>query len=121
VLYSILSFRRRAIELGVLRTLGLSSGQMGGYLILSQLGIVLTGTLAGVAVGVLASQLFIPFFQVAGRLVSEVPTFYIRIAWAEVAQVSTAIGLSFVVAIAAMLLLLRRMKAFEAVKLGGVS
>jgi putative ABC transport system permease protein len=121
VLYSILSFRRRSIELGVLRTLGLGSGQMAAYLILSQLGIVLTGTVAGVAVGVLASRLFIPFFQVTGKLVAEVPAFYIRIAWTEVAQVSMAIGLAFAVAIAATLLLLRRMKAFEAIKLGGVS
>lgn len=121
ILYSILSFRRRSIELGVLRTLGLSSGQMAGYLILSQLGIVLTGTLAGAAVGVLTSRLFIPFFQVSGKLVSEVPAFYVRIAWTELAQVTLAIGLAFVVAIFAMLLLLRRMKAFEAIKLGGVS
>ncbi len=121
VLYSILSFRRRSIELGVLRTLGLSSWQMAVYLILSQLGIVLTGTVAGAAVGVLASRLFIPFFQVSGKLVSEVPAFYVRIAWTEVAQVSTAIGIAFAVAIAATLLLLRRMKAFEAIKLGGVS
>jgi putative ABC transport system permease protein len=121
VLYSILSFRRRSIELGVLRTLGLSSWQMAAYLILSQLGIVLTGTIAGAAVGVLASRLFIPFFQVAGRLVSEVPAFYIRIAWTEMAQVSMAIAFAFAVAIAATLLLLRRMKAFEAIKLGGVS
>lgn len=121
ILYSILSFRRRSIELGVLRTLGLSSGQMAAYLIMSQLGIVLTGTLAGAAVGVLASRLFIPFFQVAGKLVSEVPTFYVRIAWAELAQVTVAIAMAFVVAIIAMMFLLRRMKAFEAIKLGGVS
>jgi putative ABC transport system permease protein len=120
VLYSILSFRRRAIELGVLRTLGLSSWQVAAYLILAQLGIVLTGTIAGAGVGVLASRLFIPFFQVAGRLVSEVPAFYIRIAWTEVAQVSLAIAFAFAIAIAATLLLLRRMKAFEAIKLGGV-
>lgn len=121
VLYSILSFRRRSIELGVLRTLGLGSGQMAAYLIFSQLGIVLTGTVAGAGVGVLASRLFIPFFQVTGKLVSEVPAFYIRIAWTEVAQVSMAIGIAFAIAIAVTLLLLRRMKAFEAIKLGGVS
>ena len=121
VLYSVLSFRRRSIELGVLRTLGLSSGQMGAYLILSQLIIVLTGTAAGAAAGILAGRLFIPFFQVTGKLVAEVPAFYIRIAWTELALVCTAIAAAFAVAIVATLLFLRRIRAFEAIKLGGVS
>jgi putative ABC transport system permease protein len=121
VLYSVLSFRRRSIELGVLRTLGLSSGQMAVYLILSQLIIVVVGLAAGAAVGILASRLFIPFFQVSGRLVAEVPAFYVRIAWAELALVSLAIAAAFAVAIAATLLLLRRMRAFEAIKLGATT
>jgi putative ABC transport system permease protein len=121
VLYSVLSFRRRSIELGVLRTLGLSSGQMALYLILSQLIIVLVGMAAGAAVGILASRLFIPFFQVAGELVAEVPAFYVRIAWSELALVCAAIAVAFAIAIAATLLLLRRMRAFEAIKLGGVT
>ncbi len=121
VLYSLLSFRRRSVELGVLRTLGLSSGQMAGYLTLSQLGIVLAGTAAGAGAGILAGRLFIPFFQVSGKLVSEVPAFYIRIAWTELAVVCGVIAAAFTVAILATLLFLRRMRAFEAIKLGGVS
>jgi putative ABC transport system permease protein len=121
VLYSILSFRRRSIELGVLRTLGLSSGQMALYLILSQLIIVVAGTATGAAAGILASGLFIPFFQVTGEIVSEVPAFYIRIAWTELVLVSMAIAAAFAVAIIATLLFLRRMRAFEAIKLGGVA
>jgi putative ABC transport system permease protein len=121
VLYSVLSFRRRSIELGVLRTLGLSSGQMATYLILSQLIIVLAGTAAGAGAGILAGRLFIPFFQVTGKLVAEVPAFYIRIAWTELALVSVAIAAAFAVAIAVTLLFLRRMRAFEAIKLGGAN
>jgi len=121
VLYSVLSFRRRSIELGVLRTLGLSAPQMAVYLILSQLIIVVAGTAAGAAAGILASQLFIPFFQVTGKLVAEVPAFYIRIAWTELTLVCLAIAAAFAVAILATLLFLRRMRAFEAVKLGGAA
>ena len=120
VLYSILSFRRRSIELGVLRTLGLSSGQLAAYLILSQLGIVLSGTAAGAGVGILAGRLFIPFFQVTGKLVAEVPAFYIRIAYTELVLVCVSIAAAFAIAIVVMLLFLRRMRAFEAIKLGGM-
>lgn len=121
VLYSVLSFRRRSIELGVLRTLGLSSGQMAAYLIFSQLIIVLAGAAAGAAAGILASRLFIPFFQVTGKLVAEVPAFYVRIAWTELALVCLAIAAAFAIAIAATLLFLRRMRAFEAIKLGATT
>ena len=62
-----------------------------------------------------------PFFQVAGKLVAEVPAFYIRIAWAELALVCGAIAAAFAVAIFATLLFLRRMRAFEAIKLGGAT
>jgi putative ABC transport system permease protein len=118
VLYAVLSFRRRAIEFGVLRTLGLSQGQMATYLFASQLIIVLTGTAAGAGAGILAGRLFIPFFQVTGKLVAEVPAFYVRMAWTELIAVCALIGAAFIVAIVIMFVFMRRMKAFEAVKLG---
>lgn len=118
VLYAVLSFRRRAIELGVLRTIGLSSGQMALYLILSQLALVVAGTLAGSAAGVLAGRLFIPFFQMSGELVSAVPAFAVQIAWQEMIVVYAALALALAVALAATLLFLRRLRAFEAIKLG---
>jgi putative ABC transport system permease protein len=121
VLYALLSFRRRAVELGVLRTLGLSAWQMALYLIIAQLSLVVVGTLAGSAAGVLASRLFIPFFQTSGQLVGQVPAFEVRIAWNELVWVYAAIGLALFIALAATLLFLRRLRAFEAIKLGMVS
>lgn len=121
VLYAVLSFRRRAVELGVLRTLGLSAWQMALYLIITQLTLVVVGTLAGSGAGVLASRLFIPFFQTGGDLVRQVPAFEVQIAWNELAWVYAAIGLALFIALAATLLFLRRLRAFEAIKLGMVS
>jgi putative ABC transport system permease protein len=118
VLYSVLSFRRRSIELGILRTLGLSTAQMAAYLFASQLTIVSTGTLVGAATGILAGRLFIPFFQVTGKLVAEVPAFYVRYAWNELIYVCVFIAIAFVLAIAIMFVFMRRLRAFEAVKLG---
>jgi putative ABC transport system permease protein len=118
VLYAVLSFRRRAIELGVLRTIGLSSGQMALYLILSQMALVIAGVLAGSAAGVLAGRLFIPFLQMSGELVSAVPAFSVQIAWQEMLVVYIALGMALAVALAATLLFLRRLRAFEAIKLG---
>lgn len=121
VLYALLSFRRRAVELGVLRTLGLSAWQMALYLIIALVSLVVVGTVTGSAAGVLASRLFIPFFQTNGQIVGEVPAFEVHIAWNELAWVYAAIGLALFVALAATLLFLRRLRAFEAIKLGMVS
>lgn len=121
VLYALLSFRRRAVELGVLRTLGLSAWQMALYLIIALVSLVVVGTLTGSAAGVLASRLFIPFFQTNGQIVGEVPAFEVHIAWNELAWVYAAIGLALFIALASTLLFLRRLRAFEAIKLGMVS
>jgi putative ABC transport system permease protein len=121
VLYALLSFRRRAVELGVLRTLGLSAWQMALYLIIALVSLVIVGTVTGSAAGVLASRLFIPFFQTNGQIVGDVPAFEVRIAWNELAWVYAAIGLALFIALASTLLFLRRLRAFEAIKLGMVS
>lgn len=118
VLYSLVSFRRRAIELGVLRTIGLSEGQMAIYLILTQATLVLLGALAGSLIGALVSYLFIPFLQVGGALVNRVPPFIVRVAWGDLVLMYLTVAAALAVALAGTLLLLRRLKAFEAIKLG---
>jgi putative ABC transport system permease protein len=63
LLYALFSFRRRFIEMGILRAIGLSVRQMIG-LLAAELGLlILIGMAAGTALGVLASWLFVPFLQ----------------------------------------------------------
>jgi putative ABC transport system permease protein len=121
VLYSLVSFRRRAIELAVLRTMGLSQNQMAVYLIITQSTLVLLGALAGSLIGALVSRLFIPFLQVGGALVNQVPPFLVRIAWSDLLLLYLAVAVALAVALGFTLLLLRRLKAFEAIKFGMVS
>lgn len=118
VLYSLVSFRRRAIELGVLRTIGLSESQMAVYLILTQSTLVLLGALAGSLIGALVSTLFIPFLQIGGALVTQTPPFIVRVAWGDLVLMYLAVAAALAIALAGTLLLLRRLKAFEAIKLG---
>ena len=56
--------QRRFIELGMLRAIGLSVGQMSAYLSAEQAFIVISGMGLGTLIGVAASTLFIPFLQV---------------------------------------------------------
>ena len=117
-LYAVFSLRRRTIELGVLRAMGFSSVQMGIFLG-GELALLLgVGIGAGTFLGVLASRMYIPYFQINATTMGQALPFAVVVAWPEVFRIYAIFGVLFVVALIALLLLLRRMRVFEAVKLG---
>jgi len=120
LVYAVGSFQRRFIELGMLRAVGLSALQMAGYLAGEQALLILTGAGLGTGLGVWASSLFIPYFQVGADKTARVPPFVVHIAWSELGTIYAVFGAMFVVAVSVLILLLLRMRIFEAVKLGQV-
>ena len=88
------------------------------FLVAEQLTLVATGALAGTVLGVLVSRLFIPFFQVQTGQHPFTPPFVVQIAWQEIAYIYAVFGIMFVAAVIALLVSLRRMRVFEAIKLG---
>ncbi len=119
-IYALLSFRRRAIELGVLRALGLSEGQTSIYVICVQASLTVIGALVGTTLGVALSYVYVPAMQATGKLISPVPPFLTRMAWDNVALIYLALITALAFVIAGSLAFLRRLKAFEAIKLGAV-
>jgi putative ABC transport system permease protein len=118
LVFAVVGFQRRFVELGLLRALGLSVPQMAGYLAGEQAAIIGAGTGLGTAVGVSASRLFIPFLQGGSGHGPPVLPFVVRIAWAQLPAIYALLAAMFLVAVVALTLLLLRMKMFEAVKLG---
>ncbi|MBC7316208.1 MAG: ABC transporter permease, partial [Chloroflexi bacterium] len=118
LLHSLISFRRRYIEFGVLRAIGLSVGQMIGFLGVEQVMLILTGITAGTGVGILVSDLFVPFLQVGATKYATVPPFVVLIAWDDIIKIYLVFGAMLVVAVAGMIWFLLHLKIFEAVKLG---
>jgi putative ABC transport system permease protein len=118
LIYSYISFTQRYIELGVLRAIGLSVGQMGVFLVAEQLTLIATGALAGTGLGILVSNMFIPFFQVQAGEHPFTPPFVVQIAWEEITYIYAVFGIMFVAGVVVLLFSLRRMRVFEAVKLG---
>ncbi len=118
LIYSYISFLRRYVEFGVLRAVGLSMWQMALSLIAEQFTLILTGTAIGTGLGVLASRLFIPFLQVEGGEHPFTPPFAVQIAWTEIAYIYAIFGGMFLAAVIVLLFFLRRMRIFEAVKMG---
>jgi putative ABC transport system permease protein len=121
LLYAVFSFRQRFIELGVLRAIGLSVVQMAAFLAGEQLSLILTGAAVGTGLGVWASRLFIPFLQVQGGPHPHTPPFVVHIAWDGIVQIYLVFGAMLLLGVVLMLVLLVRMRVFEAVKLGEVA
>jgi putative ABC transport system permease protein len=118
LVYAVVSFQRRFIELGMLRAIGLSTRQMAAYLAGEQAALILTGVGLGSALGVWASTLFIPYFQVGDGKTALVPPFIVQVAWQQLGLILVIFGAMFVVAVVVLAVLLTRMRVFEAVKLG---
>jgi putative ABC transport system permease protein len=118
LLYALFSFRRRFIELGMLRAIGLSAGQMLVFLASELAFLFLSGLAAGTGMGVWVSSFFIPHLQVGNDMAARIPPFLVRIDWPAVFQVYILFAILFVIALAALGWLLMRMKIFQAIKLG---
>jgi putative ABC transport system permease protein len=118
ILYAVFSWRRRLIEMGVLRAIGLSTPQMALYLGVELTLLLGIGVLAGTAIGVGASRLYIPFLQVIATDEMRTLPFLVVLNWSSIAGIYATFVLLFVGALAGLVVFLRRLKIFQAVKLG---
>jgi len=118
LLYAFFSFRRRFVEMGMLRAVGLSARQMTAFLAWELAFLILTGALVGTGLGTWASHLFIPALQIGSDVVSQTPPFMVQIAWPAIIRIYVLFGVLFVAALGGLAALLMRMKIFQAVKLG---
>lgn len=118
LLYALFSFRRRFIELGTLRAMGLSPAQMTTFLAWELAFLILLGLLAGTVLGSLISEIFIPYLQVGADVTAKTPPFTVEIAWPAIFRIYALFASLFLVALSALAGLLLRMKIFQAIKLG---
>jgi len=118
LLYSFLSFQRRLLQMGILRAIGLSSRQLFVLLMFEQVFLILLGVAAGTGFGVWTSDLFIPFLQVSADATGQIPRFVVETAWVDIGRIYVVLGLMLGVGLLVMVALLRRMRVYQAVKLG---
>ena len=118
ILYAAFSWRRRFVEMGVLRAIGLGTGQMATYLGCELALLLGLGLLAGTGIGVVASRIYIPYLQVIATDEARTLPFAVIVNWSSVYGIYAVFGLLFVVALLGLVVFLRRLKIFQAVKLG---
>ncbi|MFU8771595.1 MAG: FtsX-like permease family protein, partial [Anaerolineales bacterium] len=118
LLFSLISFQKRKIQLGVLRAIGLSYKQISSTLVLEQAMIVIVGIIIGTGITVLTSHLFIPVLPVGvGTRVAVLPI-VVEIAWMDIFRVYALFLGMLVVGLTVTIISMRKMKIFQAIKLG---
>ena len=118
ILDALVSLRLRFVEFGVLRAIGLSMGQMAEIVSARQLLVALFGTSVGTGVGVVVSHLYVPHLAVGGSFGGSVPSVLVRIAWGDIVAVYLALLVALATITLSTVLMLRRARIFEAIKLG---
>jgi putative ABC transport system permease protein len=118
LLYALFSFRRRFIEMGMLRAIGLSVRQMLELLAAELAALILLGIGVGTALGIAASQLFVPFLKMGAATEALYPPFQIQIAWTSIFEIYALLAALFLAGLGVLMALLVRMKIFQAIKLG---
>lgn len=116
--YALVMFQRRFVEMGALRAIGLGAGQLGTLLAWEQGTLIAGGLLGGTLIGVGVSQAFIPFLQVRGGEHPLTPPFVVQIAWNQITLIYLIFSGVLILITLLTVLLLRRMRLFEAVKMG---
>jgi putative ABC transport system permease protein len=117
-MYVFYSLNQRAIELGILRANGLTTWQMVVMLAGELLLLVLPGIIIGTAMGIGVSSLFIPYYQIGNSAEALIPPYVVRLAWKEIWELCGLYGALFLASLYILVVFSKRIKIFQAIKLG---
>ncbi|MCD9025885.1 ABC transporter permease [Cohnella silvisoli] len=118
LLYWILSLKGRTLQNGIMRAIGLSLRQLIGMLALEQLLTSGVAILIGVAIGNLASLLFVPNFQIAFNPGSLVPPFKVMFAAIDFIRLYSIVIFMLLLGLGILSYMLSRIRVHQALKLG---
>ena len=118
LIYWVLSIKSREMMLGVLRAMGLHSGEMISMLSIEQAICGLYSVAAGAVVGVIAYTLYVPMLQTAYSSSAQIlPLVMIRDS-SDMVKLFASVGLMLIVSIFVLTLIIRKQNMIRALKLG---
>ena len=118
IIYWVLSIKKRVLQFGILRAMGLSMRNVIGMLVTEQVLISGSAILVGVFAGAQASQLFVPLLQVVYSASELIPPFRVIMERADYLKVYMIIGAMLAAAFAVLGTLISKIKIAQALKLG---
>ena len=118
VLYWVLSLKSRSLQFGVLRAMGLTSLQLKVIIVWEQFLTSGVAMFMGVMIGLVASDIFVPFFQLSFSGSSQVPPFRVVSYTSDKIKVYCFIGFTIILGIGVLVYMLSKIKISNVIKLG---
>lgn len=118
LVYILASMRGRGIRFAVLQAIGMFRGQLRSMVLIEDMTTILYGLVAGVGLGLLGSELYVPFYAITERPVMPVPPFLPQTDWLSTLHIALVMGLVLFLGQLTVLLHVRRTRVFEALRLG---
>jgi putative ABC transport system permease protein len=117
-LYNFLSLKKRMVQFGIMRSIGLSVTQLIAILSLEQLLSVGIAFGLGTVFGVITSRIFLPFLQISENIGGVVPDFRIIIQEGDIMKILIILGGTLVIGLIILGVILTKLKLHEAIQLG---
>ena len=118
LVHAMISLRRRLTEIGILRAIGMRTGQLLGLFALETGLAVMLGALLGTALGLATGRLFVPFLQLSADVDGGVPPFVTVTAWGDLVRIFGVFAGVVLLAVPLIARFLRRMSAHETMRFG---
>jgi putative ABC transport system permease protein len=118
LIFWIISIRERVLQFGVFRAMGLSTREIIGMLLFEQTLISGFAIFAGIVVGGLTSDLFVPLLQMVYSAQQQVPPFQVVASAQDYARLYLIVALMLVSVMTVLAWSISRIKVHQAIKLG---
>ena len=113
------SARQRRGEFALLRALGLSGGQLSGWLWLENASLVLISLLAGTGLGLLIGWVVLPYITVTQQATTPFPPVIVETPWATILTLEAVTAGALALTVVALATVLRRAGVGSVLRMGG--
>ncbi|WP_407269905.1 ABC transporter permease [Radiobacillus sp. PE A8.2] len=118
LLYWILTIKSRTLQYGIYRAMGIPMPKLIAILIWEQVMTSGIACLLGIAIGGITSRLFVPLFQLSFNPQSIVPPFMVMFDPRDEMKIYLFVAFMLVIGLSILVILLRKIKIHQAIKLG---
>ncbi len=116
--YWVISLKKRSLQFGIMRAMGISSRNVIGMLSFEHLLISGSAILAGISVGALASNIFIPVYELFYNTDTQVLPFRVIAHRTDYIRLYVVVAVMLLTALSILFIITRNIKVTQAIKLG---
>lgn len=118
LIYWVMSVKKRVLQFGILRAMGLSSNKIIGILACEQVLITGVSVFAGIGIGGLTSKIFIPMFQLIYSTEDQVPPFSVISQSSDYIKLYVIVAFMLITAFTVLWRIIAKINIGQAIKLG---